>query len=403
MSLLQFLRENGRLVTFGFFMCFCSSVGQTFFISLFNGELRHAFALSHGDIGSLYAMGTIASAVTLIFAGRAIDRVSLPGVATVVLVGLALAALGMGIVWSAASLAVVFFGLRLFGQGLSSHTAMTAMGRYFDAARGRAIALASVGYSTGEALLPSVIVVLLPLVFWQSIWLLAALIVLMAIPVARWLLGATGSNPQASALPQDREAAAGRQWKLGDVLRDPCLWLRLPALLSSPFILTGIFFHQVQLAAEKGWPLALMAGSFSAYAVVSFLTTLASGLVIDRRTARAAMPVFLLPLMLSCLLLAASAHPLVAPAFMILIGLNTGIYGIVSSAIWPEIYGVRHLGSIKAFAQSAMVLASGLAPVVFGILIDRRVAMDLIAIGCALWCVAASILAAVAEAVHRRG
>ena len=40
---LTFLRAHGRLIGFGFFMYFCSSVGQTFFISLFGGELREAF------------------------------------------------------------------------------------------------------------------------------------------------------------------------------------------------------------------------------------------------------------------------------------------------------------------------------------------------------------------------
>ncbi len=54
----SFLRTHGRLIAFGLFMYFCSSAGQTFFVSLFGGELRAAFVLSHGAFGTIYAAAT---------------------------------------------------------------------------------------------------------------------------------------------------------------------------------------------------------------------------------------------------------------------------------------------------------------------------------------------------------
>jgi len=75
---LSFLRANARLLAFGVLMTFCSSLGQTFFISLFSGEIRTAFALSDGDFGSLYAVATLGSAAVLLWAGRLIDRLPLP-------------------------------------------------------------------------------------------------------------------------------------------------------------------------------------------------------------------------------------------------------------------------------------------------------------------------------------
>ena len=187
-SLAHFLRHNGRLVAFGFLMCFWSSFGQTFFISLFNGELRAAFNLSHGDIGSMYAAGTIASAATLMFAGRLVDRFSLAKVTAFVLAGLSLAAAAMSLVWTAAALPFVFYALRLFGQGLSAHTGMTAMGRYFDAARGRAISLATLGYSAGEAVLPGIIVAGLAIAHWRTLWAATAVCAVAAIAISELLL-----------------------------------------------------------------------------------------------------------------------------------------------------------------------------------------------------------------------
>jgi MFS family permease len=395
-GLIAFLRLNGRLILFGYLMCLWSSFGQTFFISLFNTELRSTFGLSHGDIGSMYAMGTIASAVTLMLAGRLVDRFHLMAVTTFVFVGLAAAALAMGLVWSALALPFVFYGLRLFGQGLASHTGMTAMGRYFDAARGRAIALASLGYSTGEATLPAITVAALALLPWREVWFVAAGVSLIGLLFAMLLLKGAATRDK----PSDASATAGatgRQYRLGEVLAELSFWLRLPTLMAPAFIVTGVFFHQLRLAEEKHWPLPLMAVSFTAFAAVSFLSVLVSGPLVDRISARRLLPFVLLPLMGSCLVLATLAGPLAAPGFMMLIGLTTGAYTIAGTAIWPELYGIRNLGAIKAFAQAAMVLASGLSPVLFGVLLDRGVAFAGLALGSAIFCAVASVLAGLAN------
>ena len=70
---LRFLRANARLIGFGFALCFLSSVGQTYFIALFGGEIRAAFGLSHGGFGTVYMAGTLASAATLMLLGRLVD------------------------------------------------------------------------------------------------------------------------------------------------------------------------------------------------------------------------------------------------------------------------------------------------------------------------------------------
>jgi hypothetical protein len=51
----------------GALLTLVSSFGQTFFISLFAGESRKTFNLSHGDWGAIYGFGTFASAIVLIW------------------------------------------------------------------------------------------------------------------------------------------------------------------------------------------------------------------------------------------------------------------------------------------------------------------------------------------------
>ena len=81
--------------------------------------------------------------------------------ASLVLGGLALTCLAMGFLTGPVMLVVVIFGLRHFGQGLSSHTGVTAAARRFAAERGRAVSIASLGNTAGEALLPVSVVAVL--------------------------------------------------------------------------------------------------------------------------------------------------------------------------------------------------------------------------------------------------
>lgn len=398
---ISFLRAHARLLGFGVLMTFCSSVGQTFFVSLFSGEIRAEFGLSDGDFGSLYSAGTLTSAAVLLWAGRLIDRLPLSVFAAGVLALLGAICLLMGTTWNAASLVVALFGLRLFGQGLSSHSAVVAMGRYFEAQRGRALSIATLGHSLGEALLPALVVAALALAGWRQLWSVTGLGLLAVAPLVLLLLkgqldrhaGSGGSGPI-------RDPANDRA--LNWVLRDPGLWLRLPALLAPPFIGTGLIFHQVHLAEAKGWPLSLMAGSFTVYAACALGALLLAGPLVDRFGARRLVALVMVPPALACLALALSDAPQAAPLFMGLLGATAGGGAVLFGALWAELYGITHLGAIRAFATSAMVFATGLAPATLGLFIDRGVSMESLALACTVYALCAGLLALGADTAARR-
>jgi len=396
---LSFLRANARLLAFGVLMTFCSSLGQTFFISLFSGEIRTAFALSDGDFGSLYAVATLGSATVLLWAGRLIDRLPLPVFAGGVLTLLGATCLLMGAAANAAFLVAALFGLRLFGQGLASHSAVVAMGRYFEAQRGRAVSVATLGHTLGEASLPALAVAALALAGWRQVWSGSGLLLIALVPLIFVLL--KGQRERDAAFHQRRREGGGENDKtLGAVLRDPALWLRLPALLAMPFIGTGLIFHQVHLAETKGWPLSLMAGSFTVFAACSLAALLVAGPLVDRFGARRLLAFALAPVTLGCVALGLSDAPTVATLFMGLLGATTGTSAVLFGALWAELYGVTHLGAIRAFATSAMVFSTGLAPAVMGFFIDRGVAMEAIALACAVYCLLAASLAVTAAAAR---
>ncbi|MCH9825026.1 MAG: MFS transporter, partial [Alphaproteobacteria bacterium] len=89
MDTLSFLRLNVRWLAAGALLMFMSSFGQTFFISIFAGEIRAEFGLSHGEWGGIYALGTLASAIVMVWSGGLTDRFRVRTLGPVVLVCLA--------------------------------------------------------------------------------------------------------------------------------------------------------------------------------------------------------------------------------------------------------------------------------------------------------------------------
>lgn len=386
------LRRGLALIGFGTFMCLISSVGQTYFISLFGGELRAEFGLSHGEFGMVYMIGTIASGATLILFGRIVDHLSLNLSSFIVLLGLAGVAAFTGLTWSAFALTIAIYGLRLFGQGMSTHVGITAMARHFSRFRGRAISIASLGHAVGVAASPAFVIFLLARMDWREAWFVTGLMVVVLVPLVPLMLKGTGwRSPDLEAgIPTGPVSRAVKDKTLSEAFRDPGLWLRLPALLAPSFISTGFFFHQVHLAATKGWDTDVMAYSFSAFAIATVVGLLGGGALVDSLTARRLVSVFLAPLAASCLVLWSFDSAASAPVFLGLMGLGAGLTQVLLGALWAELYGVRHIGAIRSFATAAMVFSTGLAPFVMGFAIDQGVTPETIALWSAIYCLASS-------------
>ncbi len=376
-----FLHRAAPALAFGFLLTFASSAGQTFFISLSAGGLKAELGLGHGAFGGLYTLATAGSALTLVWLGKLADRfdlVSLSG-ATLLALAVTCAALMAG-ARSVATLALALYGLRLAGQGMLSHLALTAMGRWFSVERGRALSVAIVGFTAGEAVLPIVVATLLGLFAWRTVWLgtgaVLALVLLPAVLVLGGVVRRRGLDR-----PPARAAADGapevRAWTRAEVLRDPRFYALLPGVLAPPFIITGVLFHQVHLAAVKGWTLTGFAATYPLFAGASTAVVIGLGFLIDRFGARRVLPFYLLPIATGLLLLAASDSLLAAALFMALMGATSGGGTLVLGALWAELYGVAHLGAIRALAVALMVLSTALAPGVMGWLIDGGVALDL--------------------------
>ena len=78
-------------------------------------------------------------------------------------------------------------------------------------------------------------------------------------------------------------------------------------------------------------------------------------------------------------------HSYSAFLFMGLLGISNGLTNVLMSSLWAEIYGVNHLGSIKALTGSLMVFSTALATATFGFMIDSGFSIENIAVLCSIY------------------
>ena len=402
----RFVAANARFLGFGFALIFVSSFGQTYYIGLFGADIRTAFDLSHGGFGAVYTIATLASAVAIFWTGALIDRFDL----RVYVVGICVALVAAQAVMSSAAsiigLGVALFLLRQAGQGLMVHTSQTAMARYFNRGRGRALSISSLGFPAGEALFPIVGVSLVAWVGWRHSWLLtAAVSAVVLVPLCLWLLKGQTQRHRShlASLSASGPAGSASDRSRADVVRDANFYLISAPFLLITFLITGLFFHQGVVVAERGWDLALVAKAFIGYAVLKAGTTLLAGQLIDRYGSMRLVSIFLTPLALALLVLAFWDAPIAAYVYLALAGLSTGGAQTLLGAVWAEIYGVRHIGSIRALVTSGWVAASALSTWAMGYLFDIGASVTQTALVSVGLIALASASAAIGVARVRRG
>ncbi|MAQ37618.1 MULTISPECIES: MFS transporter [Thioclava] len=389
-SNLRFMRDNARWLGAGFLLTLFSSFGQTFFIGLSGNDIRATFGLSGGTFGALYMVATLASASTLPFLGRTLDL--MPGwkVVRFTIPLLALACIGITLAPNLIFLTLAIYMLRLFGQGMMTEIAFTEIGRWFVASRGKAMSLIVPGQPFGSAVLPVLVVLIAQasgnwhLAWWLSAWVL----VLIAWPLLMRLMQVE-RVPNATEV-QSSASGTARDWTRSEVIRDPVLYMLLAGLLAPPFIGTVIFFHQGYLTELRGYSPLAFAAAFPVMSLATVGFGFVCGGLIDRFGALRLLPFVLAPLTLASLTVALVTPVWGVYAFMALLGMSNGFSGTLMGALWPEVYGVKNLGGIRAIIVASMVLSTAIGPGITGVLIDMGVELPTQMLGMAVWCVIAA-------------
>ncbi len=387
----NFIINNLRWLTAGALLTFLSSFGQTYFISIFSGEIRNTFDLSHGDWGLIYGFGTFASAIVMIWAGGLTDILRVRKLGPIVLCALSASCLFMAFNPLVALLPVVIFCLRLTGQGMSTHIAAVAMSRWFVSNRGKALSISNLGFSFGEALIPLFLVSALIYFSWQKIWILATLVTLFSIPILIWLLRQERSPQSIDA--EDQSLGMNKlHWTRKQTISHPLFWFMMPAVIGQSAFNTAFFFQQVHFSEIKGWEHLNLVSMFPVYTGVAICMMILSGILLDKLGTAKLIPYFQLPMIIAFILFAFGETLYSALLGFIFLGITSGANTTLPNAFWAEFFGTKHLGSIKAAAAAAMVLGSAIGPALTGILLDFDISLNFQYVGISIFFVLSSLL-----------
>ena len=391
---LKLIKSDWRLLLFGFVMMFFSSPGQTFFISLFGGEIRQDIGLSHGEFGGVYSAATLGSALLLLWTGTFLDKLDLRRFVIIVIIGLASACVLMSFSTNIVMLFLAILALRQLGQGLMSMSSSSTMMRYIPNNKSKANSLASMGYATAEALFPSIIILMLLTFSWRQSWLIIAVVLISCVPLLmlytlrdyqsihqRYL-----SNLEIEDNDNTIEySKSKRQWTRAEVIRDPLFYLFVPGIVSQSMLYTGFMFHQIHLIEAKAWSLPFWGSLFILFSMTSIVMSLLIGALSDKIGAVKLAPFTGVAGAIALWVLSSSNSQVIAVIFMLLMAVSTGAQAALSAPFLAERYGNKYFGSIKSLGTFMMVFMSALSPVLIGWLIDLGVDINNIARGFSIY------------------
>ncbi len=370
-----------KVILFGFIFTFFSSFGQSFFLGLFNSSIRDTLSISHGQFGSIYAAATLISSLILVWFGKKIDDINILKFSYIVIFLLAFSCFFFSKI---SSIYILFFAIlfmRFSGQGMMSHTASTTISRFFTKSRGKALSTSWFGLSTSEFILPVLIIYLLTIYEWRHIWITISLIVILFLPIASFIL-VKNLNLESRETEQEKNKPSKKikDWKRIEVLKDYRFYIISANMLAMPWIATGTFVYQSFILESKNWGPYVIAQSFMVYSLMSVVTLFISGFLIDKFTSRKILIYMNIPLLLATLVIIYYDDPFTAFIFLGLIGISNGFANVLGSSTWAEIYGVKHIGSIKALTTALMVFSTAFGTAFFGILIDNGFSIEEIAV-----------------------
>jgi predicted MFS family arabinose efflux permease len=268
---------------------------------------------------------------------------------------------------------------------------------WFDVGRGRALGFALAGTGVSAALVPSYTVWLVERFGWRGAYVgLGALTVLIALPLAAWLLheppetavkrakrraaalrDAAGSaaTTSAAAHPADAErAGAGRVTTRAPhkpVLRDMRFWILCTTFVLVGGSLAGIVAHLVPMMSDRGMSAASAAQVAGVSGVAVILGRIGTGYLLDRFWAPGVAFIVLSLPTLSCLLLASGAGGTPGAVLAVVVtGLAAGAEFDLMSYLVSRYFGAGRYGIVYSNLYAAFKIGAGVAAPLYGRVFD---------------------------------
>lgn len=352
---------------------FAAGPGQSFMFTVFIDPIIEDTGYSRTLLSSIYAAGTVVSAITVMVVSRLSDRQGPRAMLIIMGTVFGLACLALSTATGMVAMAVALALLRGLGQGAIPVNGSLLVSQWFIVRRGRAMALLGLGGAITIAVMPNLGQYLIELLNWRGAYfalgiMVWAIVLPLAIFVIRNKPEDIGQLPDgARDLPEDevrriKRAESGEKRK---VLTSFSFWalafpIAIPALVD-----TALIFHQVALFERQGLSAELAARVFVPFAIASALTGLLGGFVIERTGPT---PLFVINMgifVVAVLMLQVASTGFLAVVYAIILGSAMGMQQIIARYTWPYYYGRQGLGQVQGSAMMIMISATAIGPLLF--------------------------------------
>jgi MFS family permease len=373
--LIRFFLRYYKILVFGVLQIFFTSPGQTFLVSLFLVYIYQDLGISHSKLAAAYSIATLSAACFLNWMGLIIDRYQPRRVLMAICLAMAGGCIMLANAKSVWVLGLAFFVLRLFGQGVFGLLGSTVLARFFRANRGKAMGMATLGFPLGEAVYPSLALLLIALIGWRGSYVVfAAITLFVMLPVQYLLLNKAldeGETEDEMAVSETVVLEEENSLTLREALKEVRFYLIILASCIPPVVMTALLYHQHAIFVMHGWPILFAATGLTIYAITKAFGSVFIGWVVDK--IGPFYPFALMILMIGVgTALAAIGGPLWVLFFYYgLMGMALGFASPVINVVYANLYGTAHFGSIKGFVQIFRNGLTALGPLPLAFALDN--------------------------------
>jgi MFS family permease len=371
-----------RFFIFSITEVFFSAPGQTFLISLVIPYVCVTYAISPMAFAAVYSSATLIASLFLPLIGAINDDWPPPVViainAAVFSVAIAMFSMGWG------SLFFSLFLMRLFGQGALPLNAAAMTIKQFQHRRASALSLTQLGYPLSELILPSIVVIGVVQMGWQSTYLMMALgILIIYLPIA-WV-----GVPKHVIQKKNRIPSVS----FGDAVNDKFLPAYIAISTIPSIMMTAAFFFQADIFLTHHWDVSLNAVALFFYAGFKLCAILIIGRIIDCWGV-----VISLSFLIACIgvatgLISIGGSPWVAVLYYSLYGIGLGASASTVTMLWAKLYGDAHIAKISGLISIVRNGSTALAPIGFSFIYYKlQVPLFFIFNGCGVFILLLSVL-----------
>jgi MFS family permease len=258
----------------------------------------------------------------------------------------------------------------------------TLMAKWFVRKRGRAMAIGTMGVSTGGLLIAPLAGWLIITYDWRIAWAVLGVIIILAVVPASFFfirrspedvgLLPDGDTPEEGGTPKQTAKAAVSEypWTVRQALRTRAAWLLMAMQALGSMGLLAVLVHQVAYIQEKGFDPGTAATVATTVAFFSAVGKVPWGLATERLHVRWVTAICFVLAGLSLMLLVLGSGLAVMYVYAVCYGITFSGMASLTQIVWADYFGRQHAGAIRGAVAPASSALSASSPLLVGWLWD---------------------------------